>query len=47
VEIIEKSMRLLDREVANAPEGFIEEALNRLRSSVGKNWVQLMEELTK
>jgi len=47
MEIIEKSMRLLDREVANAPKGFIEEALTRLRSSIGKNWKQLMEEFTK
>jgi len=47
MEIIEKSMRILDREVANAPKGFIEEALTRLRSSIGKNWKQLMEELTK
>jgi hypothetical protein len=47
VEIIEKSMRLLDREVAKAPEGFIEEALNRLWSPIGKNWKKVMEELTK
>jgi len=47
LEIIEKSMRLLDSEVVKAPEGFIEEALNRLRSSVGKNWQQLMDELKK
>lgn len=47
MEIIEKSMILLDREVARAPKGFIEEALNRLRSSIGKNWKRIMDELAK
>ena len=40
-------MRILDEEIVRAPEGLIDESLKRLRSSIGMNWDQIMENYTK
>ena len=45
--IIEKTMRILDEEIARAPEGLIDKSLKRLRSSIGMKWDQIMENFTK
>ncbi|MBZ0198335.1 MAG: hypothetical protein K8H86_00590, partial [Ignavibacteriaceae bacterium] len=45
VEIIEKTLRILDNEFAPAPKGFIEDALKRFRSSIGKSWTEVISNL--
>jgi hypothetical protein len=47
LEIIEKVMRIMDKEISRAPGGLIDESLKRLRSSTGKKWAQVMENLAK
>jgi hypothetical protein len=47
LDIIERVIRIMDKEISRAPAGLIDESLKRFRSSTGKKWNQVMENLVR
>jgi hypothetical protein len=45
--LLEKTMRMVDREIAPAPPGLVDRSLRLLKASSGKTWSVLMEDLRK
>lgn len=47
IAVVEKALRILDREIVSAPVGIIDETLKRLQSSIGMKWNQVLENVTR